>query len=267
MADARPHQRSWTPPRDRARHVGRGRRGRCCASTSCPGVPVVDDDGRLRRDRDRGRPGAAGRPGRPPPAALHQPVRRHGLPRAAEPLRGPPAQGVRLHGRGHDDPRPRHGRAGHERAGGGAADPRDAATTACPWSRTGASWAWSRASTCSAPSRREWSRARRSLASTSAQSSATARGSPKPLCAVVKADGYGHGPGRRRGGCAGGGATWLAVATADEAAELRRRGIDVPVLVMGAAHRATSCRLAIEADADVVAWTEEVAEAPRRACT
>ena len=107
---------SWTRPRDGApRHAGRGGRARCCASTSCPGVPVVDDDGALRRHRDRGRPGAARRPGRPAPPALHQPVRRHGLPRAAGSLRAAAAQGVRLHGRGHDEPRSRHGRPGHER--------------------------------------------------------------------------------------------------------------------------------------------------------
>ena len=55
---------------------------------------------------------------------------------------------------------------------------------------------------------------------------------PKPLCAVVKSDGYGHGAGRR--GSAGGRATWLAVAAAEEAAELRRQGIEAPMLVMGA---------------------------------
>jgi alanine racemase len=36
---------------------------------------------------------------------------------------------------------------------------------------------------------------------------------PKPLCAVVKADGYGHGPVARA--ALAGGASWLGVATAD----------------------------------------------------
>ena len=45
------------------------------------------------------------RGGRPPHPALHRAVRRHGVPRAAEPLRGAPAEGVRRHRRGHDDPR------------------------------------------------------------------------------------------------------------------------------------------------------------------
>jgi alanine racemase len=84
---------------------------------------------------------------------------------------------------------------------------------------------------------------------------------PKPLCAVVKADGYGHGP--VAPAALAGGATWLAVATAAEARELREQGIDAPVLVMGALTPA-ELRVAIEADADVVAWTEQVAEAAPR---
>ena len=54
------------------------------------------------------------------------------------------------------------------------------------------------------------------------------------LCAVVKADGYGHGAVPAARAALAGGAAWLAVATADEAAELRAAGIEAPVLVMGA---------------------------------
>lgn len=86
---------------------------------------------------------------------------------------------------------------------------------------------------------------------------------PKPLCAVVKADAYGHGLGPVVEAVLAGGATWLAVATAGEAADLRRLDVDVPVLVMGALTR-DELRAAIEADADVVAWSEEVAEAAPR---
>ena len=54
------------------------------------------------------------------------------------------------------------------------------------------------------------------------------------LCAVVKADGYGHGA----DGCAtaalAGGATRLAVATGAEAAQVGRRFPQVPLLTMGA---------------------------------
>lgn len=86
---------------------------------------------------------------------------------------------------------------------------------------------------------------------------------PKPLCAVVKADAYGHGVGPVVEAALAGGTTWLAVATAGEAAELRRLAVDVPVLVMGAVTR-DELRVAIDAEADVVAWSEEVAEAAPR---
>jgi alanine racemase len=84
---------------------------------------------------------------------------------------------------------------------------------------------------------------------------------PGELCAVVKADGYGHGLVAEA--ALAGGATWLAVATAGEARDLRAAGIDAPVLVMGALTRA-DLRTAIDANADVVAWTDEVAEAAPR---
>ena len=84
---------------------------------------------------------------------------------------------------------------------------------------------------------------------------------PKPLCAVVKANGYGHGP--VAGAALAGGATWLAVATAGEARELRDQGVDAPVLVMGALTR-DELHVALEADAEVVAWTDEVAGAAPR---
>ena len=75
------------------------------------------------------------------------------------------------------------------------------------------------------------------------------------LCAVVKADGYGHGATSCARAALAGGATWLAVATAAEAAELRADGIGAPLLVMGALTDA-ELEVALEADADVVAWSE-----------
>src|SRR4051794_41843688 len=54
------------------------------------------------------------------------------------------------------------------------------------------------------------------------------------LCAVVKADGYGHGAVEAAGAAMRGGARWLAVATADEAAQLRAAGVDARLLGMGA---------------------------------
>ena len=89
------------------------------------------------------------------------------------------------------------------------------------------------------------------------------------LCAVVKADGYGHGAVAAARAAQRGGAAWLAVATAGEAAELRAAGIDGPLLVMGALS-AAELDVALAARADVVAWREEFVAAlaaPTRACT
>ena len=86
---------------------------------------------------------------------------------------------------------------------------------------------------------------------------------PSPLCAVVKADAYGHGVGQVARAARRGGASWLAVATADEARELRDEGADGPILVMGAL-TADELRTAGEAEADIVAWTDEVVQTARR---
>ena len=77
------------------------------------------------------------------------------------------------------------------------------------------------------------------------------------LCAVVKANGYGHGAVPCAEAATRGGASWLAVATAPEAAELRAAGLDGRVLVMGALTRA-DLQIALDADADVVAWTRDL---------
>src|SRR5215218_8515741 len=79
---------------------------------------------------------------------------------------------------------------------------------------------------------------------------------PAALCAVVKADGYGHGAAQAARAAQAGGAPWLAVATAEEAAELRAEGIEGPLLVMGALSEA-ELSVALRARADVVAWREE----------
>jgi alanine racemase len=81
------------------------------------------------------------------------------------------------------------------------------------------------------------------------------------LCAVVKADGYGHGATQSARAALGGGASWLAVAGSKEALGLRRAGIEeARVLVMGAL---TGLELeeALAAGADVVAWHESWVEA------
>lgn len=60
--------------------------------------------------------------------------------------------------------------------------------------------------------------------------------SPTPLCAVVKANGYGHGavPVAKRALDAG--VSWLAVALVEEGVELREAGIDAPILVLSEPH-------------------------------
>jgi len=82
-------------------------------------------------------------------------------------------------------------------------------------------------------------------------------GQATQLCAVVKADGYGHGAEQAARAALRGGATTLAVATALEAGELRRAGLDAPILILGAvsddelpvavgAHAELSCRRVAE---------------------
>jgi alanine racemase len=81
------------------------------------------------------------------------------------------------------------------------------------------------------------------------------------LCVVVKADGYGHGAAASARAALGGGASWLAVAGAREAVELRRAGLEgVRLLVMGALSE-VELREALQADADVTVWDTEAVRA------
>ncbi len=79
------------------------------------------------------------------------------------------------------------------------------------------------------------------------------------LCAVVKADGYGHGAVPAARAALEGGASWLAVATAHEAEALRGEGVDARILVMGALS-SQELPHALAVDADVVAWDERFVE-------
>lgn len=56
--------------------------------------------------------------------------------------------------------------------------------------------------------------------------------SPALVCAVVKADGYGHGAIAVSEAAIEAGADWLAVALIEEAAVLRKAGIDLPILLL-----------------------------------
>ncbi|MDW5593952.1 alanine racemase [Conexibacter stalactiti] len=84
-------------------------------------------------------------------------------------------------------------------------------------------------------------------------------GDSTELCAVVKANGYGHGAVQTARAAQAGGAGWLAVAAAREAAELRAAGIGGPLLVLGALSGG-ELEVALDADADVVVWSAELAE-------
>jgi alanine racemase len=75
------------------------------------------------------------------------------------------------------------------------------------------------------------------------------------LCAVVKANGYGHGAAACAAAALRGGATRLAVAAAEEAAELRLHFPDAPLLVMGALTE-DELGTALAARADVAVWRD-----------
>lgn len=55
---------------------------------------------------------------------------------------------------------------------------------------------------------------------------------PAALCAVVKADGYGHGDVPVAEAAVDGGASWLAVALVEEGVRLREAGIEAPILLL-----------------------------------
>jgi alanine racemase len=74
------------------------------------------------------------------------------------------------------------------------------------------------------------------------------------LCAVVKADAYGHGAAPACAAAAvEGGATMLAVATGSEAHELRAAGLHVPLLTMGALS-GEELEIALEAGSEIAVW-------------
>ena len=79
-------------------------------------------------------------------------------------------------------------------------------------------------------------------------------------CAVVKANGYGHGAVPAARAALEAGSTWLGVATATEAEELRDAGLGGPVIAFGPMTGAELERAA-RARADVVVWSEPFARA------
>jgi len=75
------------------------------------------------------------------------------------------------------------------------------------------------------------------------------------LCAVVKADGYGHGADACADAALSGGATRLAVATGTEAAQIGRRFPQVPLLTMGAL-TPEDLDTALAAGSEVAVWRD-----------
>jgi alanine racemase len=75
------------------------------------------------------------------------------------------------------------------------------------------------------------------------------------LCAVVKADGYGHGADACAEAALSGGATRLAVATGTEAAQIGRRFPQVPLLTMGAL-TPEDLDAALAAGSEVTVWRD-----------
>ncbi len=80
------------------------------------------------------------------------------------------------------------------------------------------------------------------------------------MCAVVKADAYGHGAVPVARAALRGGAVLLAVATAEEAVELRASGLDARLLIMGALS-AEELPAALATGAELTAWSEAFVDA------
>lgn len=95
-----------------------------------------------------------------------------------------------------------------------------------------------------------------------------AMGGQVRVMAMVKAGAYGHGGAPAVRALLDGGATWLGVALAGEALELRQAGITAPALVVGWSHP-DSHQALVEAGVDITvsdtAGIRQVAEAARRA--
>ncbi len=90
---------------------------------------------------------------------------------------------------------------------------------------------------------------------------------PAELCAVVKADGYGHGAVAVGQAALEAGASWLGVALVEEGAVLRRDGIDAPILLLSQPRPAdidAAVRLDLRLSADTPAGIAAMADAAGR---
>lgn len=87
---------------------------------------------------------------------------------------------------------------------------------------------------------------------------------PAEVCAVVKADGYGHGAIAVSQAVLDAGATWLAVALVEEGAVLRKAGIDAPIMLLGQP-RGADLDAAVRWDLRVAVYTPDAIEPLRAA--
>ena len=76
------------------------------------------------------------------------------------------------------------------------------------------------------------------------------------LCAIVKANAYGHGAVEAAKAAVDGGATWLAIAQVEEGRVLRQAGLDTPILVLSEPG-ADEFGIAVELGLDVTVYTSE----------
>jgi len=91
---------------------------------------------------------------------------------------------------------------------------------------------------------------------------------PALVCAVVKADGYGHGAIAVSEAALAAGADWLSVALVEEAAVLRKAGIDAPILLLSQPRSAdfpAAVRYDLRITVTSVAAVEPLAAAARAA--
>jgi alanine racemase len=87
---------------------------------------------------------------------------------------------------------------------------------------------------------------------------------PAELCAVVKADGYGHGAAPVARAALEAGAAWLAVAQVPEATELRDAAIEAPILLLSEPRR-SEVEEALAARMRVTVYTAEMIDRLARA--
>lgn len=87
---------------------------------------------------------------------------------------------------------------------------------------------------------------------------------PACLCAVVKADGYGHGAIAVGQAALEAGADWLAVALVEEGAVLRKAGVEAPILLLSEP-RGTDVAAAVRYQLRLAVYTTEGLEAIGRA--